>query len=83
MQPKLEYIAGSSRITAVPWRLPTIPSADLKPNISTNISTSSDPNIGKHLTVLPIDTEDQTVDKFTKPLAEAPFFKHHLFIQGW
>ena len=32
-------------------------------------------HIGKHLTILPIATEDQIADTFTKPLAEAPFLK--------
>ena len=40
-------------------------------------------HVGKHLTVLPIDTEDQVADTFTKPLPEASFKKHRMSLQGW
>jgi hypothetical protein len=40
-------------------------------------------HIGKHITVLPIDTKDQVADTFTKPLPEAPFLKHRRTIQRW
>ena len=39
-------------------------------------------HIGKHLTVLPIATEDQISDTFTKPLPLALFLKHRYSIQG-
>ena len=40
-------------------------------------------HIGQHITVLPIDSEDQVADSFTKPLSPAVFFKHRLDLQGW
>ena len=40
-------------------------------------------HIGKHLTVLPIDTEDQVADTFTKPLPEGLFIKHRQTLLGW
>ena len=40
-------------------------------------------HVGKHLTVLPIDTRDQVADIFTKPLNLAAFLKHRRTLQGW
>ena len=39
--------------------------------------------VGKHITVLPIPTEDQIADTFTKPLPEAAFLRHCMVLQGW
>ena len=39
--------------------------------------------VGKHLSVHPIDTEDQVADVFTKPLADALFKRHRFALQGW
>ena len=33
--------------------------------------------------ILPIDTDDQPVDMFSKPLPRVPFKKHRDFVMGW
>ena len=40
-------------------------------------------HIGKHITVLPIKTEDQVADTFTKPLGLDLFVRHRRSMQGW
>ena len=40
-------------------------------------------HVGKHITILPIDTKEQVADIFTKPLAETLFLKHRRVLQGW
>ena len=40
-------------------------------------------HIGKHITVLPIATDDQIADTFTKPLPQVAFVKHRLTLQRW
>ena len=39
--------------------------------------------IGKHITVHSINSEDQVADVFTKPLPEVTFLKHRHTLQGW
>ena len=40
-------------------------------------------HVGKHITILPIGTQEQVADIFTKPLAEVLFLKHRRVLQGW
>ena len=40
-------------------------------------------HVRSHITVLPIDSNDQVADTLTKPLAPQPFLKHCLSLQGW